>query len=599
MKKGLQTFWIIAILLLASTQTYAQCCNYTYQQQIEPVTSAATFGVGLGDFDGDGDQDAVSIGAYYGVDVFFNNGSGIFTLNAQYATGTNGDFYGVNVADVDGDNDLDIIAIPFYTSASLTILINNGLGVFSVTTVSSNIAAYNAAIGDVDNDNDIDIFIPNKSGSSGKLFKNNGYGVFTLFQTITGAKGDDVELGDLDGDGDLDAFVTSNNSSASNSVFLNNGTGTFTQSGTSFSASGSNLDLGDLDGDGDLDAWIGLSSGGSEIWKNNGSAVFTLDTTVATGNYCKAVHLYDFDNDGDLDVFMSFYSSAPQIWTKTEMSGYGLCYQAPAGSSSHGMAIGFINNDNYIDMYSGYFSNNDGDYVFLNSSPSIQYSNTTYCYDDNNLQTCTLTGGTGGTFSSYPLGLDIDPLTGSFTPKNSAPNTYVVNYLVAGCNVSFTVAIRDVDVTTIISGDTITAHQDSAIYQWLDYNNSMLPISGATNQFYVADTTGDYAVIVSYNGCTDTSAAVHIFKDETGIENLDLNNSVAIYPNPVKEVLYVKQNKNFIGNTYEIHDLLGGKIMSGQLDSENVKIDVSKLSPGIYIMEINNGRKQNYKILKD
>ncbi len=599
MKKVLQTFWIIAILLLANTQSYAQCCDYTYQQQIEPATSAATFGVGLGDFDGDGDEDAVSIGAYYGVDVFFNNGSGTFTLNAQYATGTTGKFYGVHVADVDGDNDLDIIAIPFSTSASLTILKNNGLGVFSATTVSSNIAAYNAAIGDVDNDGDIDIFIPSATGSSGKLFKNNGFGVFTLFQTVTGAKGHDVELGDLDGDGDLDAFFSKNSSSASNTVFLNNGTGTFTQLGSSFSAYGSNLDLGDIDGDGDLDAWIGLSSGGSEIWKNNGSAVFTLDTTVATGNYCKAVHLYDYDNDGYLDVFMSFYSTAPQVWTKTENTGYGLCYQAPAGSSSHGMAIGFINNDNYIDMYSGYFSNTGGDYVFLNSSPSIQYANTMYCYDDNNLQTCTLTGQTGGTFSSSPIGLDIDSLTGSFTPKNSTPNTYVVSYWLAGCNVEFTITIHDVDITTVVSGDTITAHQDSAIYQWLDYNNSMLPIYGATNQIFVADTTGDYAVIVSYNGCTDTSATVHIFRDETGMENLDVNNYVAIYPNPVTEMLNVKQNGNFIRNTYEIHDLLGRKIMSGQLNSENVQIDVSKLSPGIYILEINNDMKLNYKFLKE
>ena len=599
MKKGLQTYWIIAILLLASTQTYAQCCDFTYQQQIEPATSAATFGVGLGDFDGDGDQDAVSIGAYYGVDVYFNNGSGTFTLNAQYATGTTGDFYGVHVADVDGDNDLDIIAIPFYTSASLTILHNDGLGIFSVTTVNSNIAAYNAAIGDIDNDNDIDIFIPSATGSSGKLFKNNGLGDFTLFQTIPGAKGHDVELGDLDGDGDLDAFFSKNSSSASNSVFLNNGTGTFTQLGTTFGANGSNLDLGDLDGDGDLDAWIGLSSGGSEIWKNNGSAVFTLDVTVPTGNYCKAVHLYDLDSDGDLEVFMSFYSATPQVWTKAVESGYELCFQAPAGSSSHGMAIGFINNDNYIDMYSGYFSNNDGDYVFLNSSPSIQYANTNYCYDDNNLQTCTLTGLTGGTFSSSPIGLDIDSLTGSFTPINSTPNTYVVNYLLAGCNVDITITIIDVDITTLVSGDTITAHQDSAIYQWLDYNNSMLPISGATNQIFVADSTGDYAVIVSYDGCTDTSATVHIFIDATGIGNWDVNSAVVIYPNPVTEILFVKQNGKFIRNTYVIHDFLGRKIISGQLNSKNDQIDVSKLSPGVYILEINNDRTQSYKILKE
>ncbi|MFO7722507.1 MAG: VCBS repeat-containing protein, partial [Bacteroidales bacterium] len=425
---------IIISMILPGRSIVAQCCQFTWQQQVEPATSAATFGVALGDFDNDGDMDAVSISAYYGIDVYFNDGSGTFTLGAQYATGTNGNFYGVHVADVDNDNDLDIIAIPFYTSTPMAILKNNGAGVFAVTTASSSIATYNAAIGDLDGDNDIDIFLPNSGGGSGKIFKNNGTGSYTLYQTLSGARGHCVSLGDLDNDGDLDAFVVEN-SSYGYSVFLNDSTGMFTQLGTTFGTNGSFVALGDLDKDGDLDAWVGKSNNNSEIWLNNGSGVFSLHSTITNGSYCKSVVLYDFDNDGFQDVFMSFYSSAPQVWKNHGDLTFSLCYQAPVGSSSHGQAVGFLDGDSYIDIYTGHFSNTDGDYVFLNSSPLISYAGSPFCPNDPTPQQINLTGTPGGVYTSNPYGLSLDSVTGTFIPLSSLAGNYFVYYTQSGCTV--------------------------------------------------------------------------------------------------------------------------------------------------------------------
>ncbi|MCD4681090.1 MAG: T9SS type A sorting domain-containing protein [Bacteroidales bacterium] len=596
MKKISIVISISILLFFVNNNLFAQCCDYTYQQQVEPITSAATFGVALGDFDDDGDQDAVTISAYYGVDVYFNDGSGTFTLNAQYATGTNGDFYGVHVCDVDADGDEDIIAIPFYSSARLTILKNNGTGLFTASTVSSNIATYNAAIGDVDGDNDIDVFLPSSSGTSGKVFKNNGTGVYTLFQTVTGARGHDAELGDLDGDGDLDAFVVSN-SSYGNTIFLNDSTGNFTQFGLAFSSNGSNVDLGDLDGDGDLDAWIGRSNDSSEIWLNDGSATFTLHSTIGTGSYCKAVNLYDFDGDGDLDVFLGFYSSNPQVWNHKDNMMFSLCYQAPVGSSSHGQAVGFINNDNSIDFYSGYFSNNDGDYVFLNVGPSIEYANSPFCPYVTNPQNVTLSGTTGGVFFSSPAGLDIDSLSGAVIPVTSIAGTYLVDYIISGCTASTTVVIKSLDMSTIVSGTTITANQDSATYQWVDCNNSFMPISGETGQSYIASTSGDYAVIITYDGCTDTSACVNIVT--SNLYEITEEYSIVVYPNPANSYINVKTDISIIGTSYTIYDQVGKAVLSGKLNKEISMIELGNLSPGIYTLRIGKNTKQAFKVIKE
>jgi len=576
-------------LFFATNKVFAQCCEFTYQQQVEPATSAATFGVALGDFDNDGDQDVVAISAYFGVDVYFNDGSGTFTLNAQYATGSNGDFYGVHVCDVDGDGDEDIIAIPFYSSASLTILKNNGFGNFTASTVSSNIATYNAAIGDIDGDNDIDIFLPNSGGGSGKIFKNNSTGTYTLFQTLTSARGHDVELGDLDGDGDLDAFVVAN-SSYGNSVFLNDSTGNFSQLGPTFSSNGSNVDLGDLDGDGDLDAWIGKSNNISEIWLNNGSGSFSLHSTITNGSYCKAVNLYDFDNDGDLDVFLGFYSSDPQVWKQTDNLTFSLCYQATVGSSSHAQAIGFINNDNNIDIYSGYFSNTDGDYVFLNDSPDIKYTNSPYCPYNPNAQNVTLTGSVGGIYSASPPGLDIDTISGAITPITSTEGIYKVFYTLAACIVRTEVTINSLDLSTTINGNTITANQDSATYQWIDCNNSFMPIPGETNQHYFANTSGDYAVIVNYDGCSDTSACVNIVT--SNLSKLTEEYGLYIFPNPCSGKFKIQISKLKSEVEMLIMNIHGQEILRDKFvinsSSYNKEIDLSNLSKGIYYINFRN-----------
>jgi hypothetical protein len=365
--KQIRILLVIGWMIFINQTLSAQYCNFTYIQQTEPETSAATFGVALGYFNNDSYLDCAAISAYYAVDIYFNNGSGIFTLDGQYAAG--GSFYGVHTDDVDGDGDVDVVAIPFYASSDLVVLINDGSGGFTETSVSTNIGAYNAAMGNIDNDMDQDILIPNGGGGSGLILKNDGYGNFSQFQVVAGARGHDADLSDLDGDGDLDAFVTENSAYA-NTVFLNDGSGSFSMLGNNFGTQGGAVAIGDLDGDGDQDAWVGGSSNTSEIWLNDGEAGFTMVSTIENGSYCKAVNLEDVDNDDDPDVFLGFYSSNPQVWLNEGSLVFSLCYQAPVGSSCHGQVVGDIDNDNHPDFYSGYFSNDEGDYVFINDAVS-------------------------------------------------------------------------------------------------------------------------------------------------------------------------------------------------------------------------------------
>ena len=69
------------------------------------------------------------------------------------------------------------------------------------------------------------------------------------------------------------------------------------------------------------------------------------------------------------------------------------------------------------------------------------------------------------------------------------------------------------------NGATLTATQTGAAYQWLDCDNGNAPIVGEVNQSFTPISTGNYAVIVTVNGCSNTSECRLV--DYTGIGELN------------------------------------------------------------------------------
>ncbi|MFN7014102.1 MAG: T9SS type A sorting domain-containing protein, partial [Bacteroidia bacterium] len=122
------------------------------------------------------------------------------------------------------------------------------------------------------------------------------------------------------------------------------------------------------------------------------------------------------------------------------------------------------------------------------------------------------------------------------------------------------------------------ALQDSANYQWISCTNGFAPVIGATSQTFTAFENGDFAVIVVYNGCADTSACFNV--SGLGIEEDNNSNTWLIYPNP--------NNGNFIISStqelyFELMDYTGRIISSYHV--QNISINVSENLPaGMYFI---------------
>ena len=169
---------------------------------------------------------------------------------------------------------------------------------------------------------------------------------------------------------------------------------------------------------------------------------------------------------------------------------------------------------------------------------------------------------------------------------------------VHGCDSVLTInlTVNSVDVSTTLNSVSITANNSAAVnYQWLNCDNGFSEIPGETNQTFTAISNGNYAVIVTENGCSDTSACVNI-------NGLALNQNpielFELYPNPVSDELTILFSENFRAEEIMILNCEGKLVREQKISDQSVIVfNVSDLAPGIYTVNLISNDNINYQKL--
>ena len=82
----------------------------------------------------------------------------------------------------------------------------------------------------------------------------------------------------------------------------------------------------------------------------------------------------------------------------------------------------------------------------------------------------------------------------------------------------------------------------------------------------------------------------------SSINNVSSNAEVQVYPNPVKEILYIQAAQ---ASNISITNIAGVIVYSGELTSRTNAINTSTLAPGLYIVSVRNENGvATYKVVK-
>lgn len=159
----------------------------------------------------------------------------------------------------------------------------------------------------------------------------------------------------------------------------------------------------------------------------------------------------------------------------------------------------------------------------------------------------------------------------------------IPNY--AGCDSSITInlTINSVNVGTSQNGVNLSADEVGAVYQWLDCNDSYALISGQTAQTYLASVNGSYAVSVTENGCTDTSACLIV--NSAGLSSDHLL-PISIHPNPTNGSISIMTSVFLEGISIKIVDL-SGRVITNEYFASGYTFDMNiEAEAGIYVIQM-------------
>ena len=203
----------------------------------------------------------------------------------------------------------------------------------------------------------------------------------------------------------------------------------------------------------------------------------------------------------------------------------------------------------------------------------------------------------------------------SFSIVANGANTYTYNsgsaivtptvnssYTITGANNGCASTSSAVSTVFVNANPTITVNSGNIC---IGQTFTIIPNGASTYTYSSGSSVVSPTVTTIYSvtgtdilGCISQSPALSIVIVNacTGIDELDINKSIILYPNPFTNEIYVKTESDIINKKYFIYNTSGQVIESGILNGN--KINCSDFSKGLYFIKLE-GTAKTFKLVKE
>jgi hypothetical protein len=169
----------------------------------------------------------------------------------------------------------------------------------------------------------------------------------------------------------------------------------------------------------------------------------------------------------------------------------------------------------------------------------------------------------------------------TYTSSNNAATYTIANGAANGCDSIVTLDLTINGSPTATNTDngngTFTASGNGS-YQWVDCANANAPIAGATNALFAPSVNGNYAVVVSANGCSTTSNCIAI--NSLALNELTGTATITVVPNPGTDLV------NIVSSTPVDQAIVYSANGTYLEQTSTSTLNVQSYAPGVYFIHV-------------